>query len=81
MGGRVLPRLLVVVVVLATAACGGVDRREPSPSREPPQGASRSEDSTPAPAGVQELTSIATLRERFEDDAGSTRLILLLSPT
>jgi hypothetical protein len=30
---------------------------------------------------VRELTSIDTLREAFNDDAGSTRLILLISPT
>jgi hypothetical protein len=34
-----------------------------------------------APAPVRELASIDTLREAFNDDAGSTRLILLISPT
>lgn len=35
--------------------------------------------STSAP--VRELTSITTLRDAFNDDAGATRLILLVSPT
>jgi hypothetical protein len=34
-----------------------------------------------AAAPVRELTSIATLQDAFNDDAGATRLILLVSPT
>jgi hypothetical protein len=34
-----------------------------------------------APAQVRELTSIDMLRNAFNDDAGSIRLILLISPT
>ena len=41
--------------------------------------AKASDQSNPAPA--RELTSIDTLRDAFTDDAGSTRLILLISPT
>ena len=34
-----------------------------------------------SPGGVVELTSIDTLRQAFDDDVGSARLLLLLSPT
>ena len=34
-----------------------------------------------SPRGVVELTSIDTLRQAFDDDVGSARLLLLLSPT
>lgn len=33
------------------------------------------------PARLHELASIATLQDAFNDDAGATRLILLVSPT
>jgi hypothetical protein len=38
-----------------------------------------SDQSEPIP--VRELTSIDMLRDAFNEDAGSTRLILLISPT
>lgn len=35
----------------------------------------------PAPTGLIEIKDIKTLRAQFNDDAGKTRLILLVSPT
>lgn len=40
-----------------------------------------SSTTTTDPARVQELTSIEPLREAFNDDRGTPRLFLLLSPT
>jgi hypothetical protein len=73
---RRLRRLLVpglIALALIASACtrSGTGSGSPSsPARD--QG---------APAPVRELASIDTLREAFNDDAGSTRLILLISPT
>ena len=34
-----------------------------------------------SPAPIHQVTSIATLRDAFNADAGATRLVLLVSPT
>jgi len=65
-------RLLVpglIALALASSACteSGIGAAGGSDQDEP----------TP----VRELTSIDTLRDAFNEDAGSTRLILLVSPT
>lgn len=36
---------------------------------------------SPGPGWVAELRSISELRERFNEDSGKVRLILLISPT
>lgn len=67
-----LRRLLVpslIAVVLTSSAC----------TESGTGSAGASDQSSPAP--VRELTSIDTLRDAFNNDAGSTRLILLISPT
>jgi len=38
-------------------------------------------DSGPPPAGISDLNDIQQLQARFNEDAGSPRLVLLLSPT
>jgi len=54
-----------LVVVLAATGCGSSS----SPSTDA------------SPERVRELTSIEGLRESFNDDRGTPRLLLLLSPT
>jgi hypothetical protein len=61
-----------LALALVSSACTGRGADSNPPSRPPQQG-------TPAP--VRELTSIEMLRDAFNDHAGSTRLILLISPT
>jgi hypothetical protein len=61
--------LLLGGLALVASACTGA-------SSGPGSGASQA-----ASAQVRQLTSIATLREAFNADAGATRLILLVSPT
>jgi hypothetical protein len=69
-------RLVAILIAMAVGtACGGAGLAPPS------QGPSRTETSADEPAAVEELASIRTLRDRFEEDAGSVRLILLISPT
>jgi hypothetical protein len=62
--------LAIFVVLIAGSACTGASRTE-SPGDERADG----------PAAVRDLSSIETLRDQFERDAGRTRLILLISPT
>jgi hypothetical protein len=62
--------LATFVVLIAGSACGGASRTEPPADERPTQ-----------PAAVRDLSSIETLRDQFERDAGRTRLILLISPT
>lgn len=67
----VVPSLVALALVLSACTENGIG----SPSRS-----SRPGDEG-APASVSQLASIDTLREAFNDGAGSTRLILLISPT
>jgi hypothetical protein len=76
LGCRRLRRLLnpsLITLALIWSACTGSDTGAP-PRSSPP-------GSEVTPGLVRELTSIDALREAFNDDAGSTRLILLISPT
>jgi ABC-type glycerol-3-phosphate transport system substrate-binding protein len=57
---------LLLAAALTLAACGGGD-----------DGAARQA----ASADVEELENVLDLRADFEDDAGKTRMIVLLSPT
>jgi ABC-type glycerol-3-phosphate transport system substrate-binding protein len=57
---------LLLVVALALAACGGDDDGAAGPA---------------ASADVEELSNVLDLRADFEDDAGKTRMVVLLSPT
>ena len=63
-------RVLPLVAVVALTACGGgsVEREDP-----PLQ--------APARESVAELANVLQLRSDFEQDAGKTRVLLLLSPT
>jgi hypothetical protein len=75
LGRRCLRRLLIPSLIplsLIWSACTGSDTASPPRSNQGNQSQS---------AAVRELTSIDTLRDAFNDDAGSTRLILLISPT
>ena len=62
-----------LALALVSTACAGSD------ADSDPRSSSPGQERTSAP--VRELTSIETLRDAFNDDAGSTRLILLVSPT
>jgi len=62
---RLLPILLALA--LAASACTS--------------GPSRETGSTSRNGRVAELRSISELRERFNEDSGKVRLILLISPT
>ncbi len=68
---RVVPTLILLALV--SSGCTGSDTG--SSHRSSPTGGQGT------PASVRELTSIDTLRSAFNDDAGSTRLILIISPT
>ena len=69
-----LRRLVVPsLVTFALVACAGGGTG--SPSRSGPTG------DQGTPASVRKLASIDTLRDAFNEDTGSTRLILLISPT
>ena len=73
---RRLRRLLItglIALAVVASACTGSD------TGGPPRTSSPGSLATPGP--VRELMSINTLRDAFNDDAGSTRLILLISPT
>jgi ABC-type glycerol-3-phosphate transport system substrate-binding protein len=62
----VLRAALLVLTVLALAACGGDETAAPEAS----------------PAGeVQELANVLDLRAAFEADAGKPRVVFLFSPT
>ena len=62
-----IPSLIALVVVASGCTANGT-------------GSAGASDQSPT-SPVRELTSIDTLRDAFNDDAGSTRLILLISPT
>jgi len=63
---------LIVLTLVASACTGSGGGSNP---RSTPSG------DHAAPAPVRELSSIEMLREAFNEGAGSTRLILLISPT
>ncbi|MGH2527133.1 MAG: hypothetical protein ACRDG2_10340 [Actinomycetota bacterium] len=62
-----------LALALVSSACVGSD------ADTDPRSSSPGQERTSAP--VRELTSIGTLRDAFNDGAGSPRLILLISPT
>ena len=62
-----------LALALVSSACTGRGT-DSDPRSSPPE-----QVRTSAP--VRELTSIETLRGAFNDDVGSPRLILLISPT
>jgi hypothetical protein len=62
--------LAIVVVLIAGSACAGASRTE-----------SPVDERATQPVAVRDLSSIETVRDQFESDAGRTRLILLISPT
>jgi hypothetical protein len=63
----------VLALALVSSACTG------SGSDSDPRSSSPGQERTSAL--VRELTSIEPLRDAFNDDGGSPRLILLISPT
>jgi hypothetical protein len=67
--------LVAISIALAVGTACGADRTAPT------QGPSRTGTVADEPAAVPELASIRTLQDRFEEDAGRVRLILLISPT
>jgi hypothetical protein len=71
LGSLVVPSLIALALIVS--ACTGSDTGSSPRSR--PTG------DLGTPATVRELTSIDTLRGAFNDDAGSTRLMLIISPT
>lgn len=64
---RSLLTLFLVVFALVSSACAS--------------SGSSAGGSTAASAKVTELRSVAELKERFSEDAGRVRLVLLISPT
>ena len=80
-----LAQVVIPVVLAVGTACGGGNGAAPTevPSRTgtPAVEPTTVEPTAVEPDAVEELTSIGMLRDRFEDDAGSVRLILLISPT
>ena len=58
--------LVAVVALLGVASCGGDDGRE----------------AVAAGSGeLQDVSSVALVKDAFDADAGTPRLVLLLSPT
>jgi len=66
-----VPSLIALALVLG--ACTGNDTGSPAHTSGP------GSQGTQGP--VRELTSIGALRDAFNADPGSTRLILIISPT
>ncbi len=64
---------VVVTLVLAGCSGGSADPSPPSGSPTP--------DSTGQSGALVDITDVEDLRVRFSKDAGSVRLVLLLSPT
>jgi len=62
--------LALLMALLVGTACGGASKTASS-------GGEDADES----AAVRDLSSITALRDQFDRDAGSTRLILLISPT
>lgn len=61
----------VLAFSLAASACAS--------DRSPPAGGTP--DATPPEVRVTSLQDLSQLRDRFNEDAGRVRLVLLLSPT
>jgi hypothetical protein len=68
---RFLVPSLIALALISSACAGNGAGSGPGPNRTGGQSAL---------APVRDLTSIDTLRDAFNDDAGSTRLVLLISP-
>jgi hypothetical protein len=62
-------RLAPLLAALALAGCGGDEEAAPP-----------AETAAPA-ASVRELSNVLDLRSDFEADAGTTRVVVLFSPT
>jgi hypothetical protein len=64
--GRAAVALLAVVALLGVGGCGGGD----------------DEGGTATGSGeLQDVSSVAVVKDAFDADAGTPRLVLLLSPT
>lgn len=66
-------RLLVLVVAISLAASACTSDRAST--------AGGQTQSAPAEVRVTRLQKVSQLRDRFNEDAGKVRLVLLLSPT
>jgi hypothetical protein len=60
--------VVAALAVLALAACGGGDSSSPAPQAAPAD-------------EITDIDGIEPIREQFNRDAGSPRLLILLSPT
>ena len=58
--------LLLLLLAIALAGCGGSDAPD---------------EAVPQSDGIRDLDNVLALRSDFEADKGSTRLVVLLSPT
>jgi hypothetical protein len=63
--------LVIFIALLMGTACARAGSTAPS----------QREEQAGEPAAVRDLASIGTLQDRFEEDSGKVRLILLISPT
>ncbi len=84
-----LPAWLALLVLVAVSACGssasGAAAARPSAPTSatagPEQIASPSPSATPLATTLVNLQSLEDLKQRFNSDQGTPRLVLLLSPT
>ena len=84
-----LPAWLALLVLVAVCACGssasgaaiGRPSAPTSATAGPEQIASPSPSATPLATTLVNLQSLEDLKQRFNSDQGTPRLVLLLSPT
>ncbi|MGH2528948.1 MAG: hypothetical protein ACRDH0_06425 [Actinomycetota bacterium] len=76
---RILLTALAVLLVMTACTPSGGGPRAGEPSGADSSGGGEADRSEPGT--VRDLASIATLRDQFSRDAGTVRLILLISPT
>jgi hypothetical protein len=84
----VIVRFLLAVALVAILGCGQTAVGTPTSESSAPAAGATGTPTTDAPSSpspakpeLHDLKGIGDLQSRFNEDAGSTRLILLVSPT
>jgi hypothetical protein len=70
-----------LAVLMLTTVCTRSGEGTPTGGSSGAETATGAEQGREEPGAVRDLASIATLQDQFNRDAGTVRLILLISPT